>query len=106
MKVSFKQQIKDGALFVPYSSSAVIVTMHSMRGLVSVQASIVELTSEESLSELWRPRIILRRNILLSGLVSIYHRRCLEKRIAYVKRMVRMNNIVSLISKCFSRESL
>ena len=55
------------------SSSAVIVAVNAMGCLVSVQSSVVELASEESLSELRRPGEIFGRNVLCSWHVSILH---------------------------------
>ena len=77
-----------------------------MRGFVCVQSGVVELAPEESLSELWRPWEILGRYILRSRLVPIAHRRGLEERIAYIECVVRVDNIVALISEHFRREYL
>ena len=80
--------------------------MHAMGGLMSVQTSIIELPSEESLCELRRPRVILCGHILRSGLIPIGHRRCLEQGVADFECMIGMNNFFSLIGKYFGRECL
>ena len=80
--------------------------MDAMGSLVSVQSSVTELATEESLSELRRSREILGGHILRHGLVSVLHGRSLEEGISDIQSVGGVDDFVALFGEAFSREHL
>ena len=89
-----------------FTFSLVIVSMHAMRSLVSVQSGITELATKESLCELRRSGEILGRDILRDRLVSVRHRRRLEERISDIQSVGGVDDFVALVGETFSGEHL
>ena len=81
--------------------SAIMSIVHTTGVLVSVQAGVGKLTTEEGGSELRRSGVILGRHISLSGLLTDLHARRLEEGVANLDSLFGVLNLVNL-----SREGL